>query len=116
MSADDAPRAGLLTCTRHDIDWTWLGIEVRTDVRLFRLHRSRYLWRAAGALALLVLGLFPAGAAAQIEDGPGPEAVVLSGGGAKGLAHVGVLRALEERGYDADIVVGTSMGAVVGAL
>ncbi|HEX6589138.1 MAG TPA: patatin-like phospholipase family protein [Longimicrobiales bacterium] len=41
---------------------------------------------------------------------------MLSGGGAKGLAHVGVLQALEERGYDADIVVGTSMGAVVGAL
>ena len=62
--------------------------------------------------------LLPVRVAAQdsIPDGPGLEAVVLSGGGAKGLAHVGVLRALEERGYDADIVVGTSMGAVVGAL
>ena len=58
----------------------------------------------------------PAVALAQITEGPGPEAVVLSGGGAKGLAHVGVLQALEERGYDSDIVVGTSMGAVVGAL
>ena len=55
-------------------------------------------------------------AAQEITEGPGPEAVVLSGGGAKGLAHVGVLRGLEELGYDSDIVVGTSMGAVVGAL
>ena len=55
-------------------------------------------------------------AAQEIAEGPGPEAVVLSGGGAKGLAHVGVLQGLEERGYDSDIVVGTSMGAVVGAL
>lgn len=44
------------------------------------------------------------------------EALVLSGGGSRGLAHVGVLLGLEEFGYDPDIVVGTSMGAVVGAL
>jgi NTE family protein len=44
------------------------------------------------------------------------EAVVLSGGGSRGLAHAGVLQGLEERGHDPRIVVGTSMGAVVGAL
>lgn len=44
------------------------------------------------------------------------EALVLSGGGARGLTHVGVLDGLEEIGYDPDIVVGTSMGALVGAL
>jgi predicted acylesterase/phospholipase RssA len=44
------------------------------------------------------------------------EALVLSGGGARGLAHVGVVMQLEALGYDSDIVVGTSMGAVVGAL
>ncbi|MEO0424694.1 MAG: patatin-like phospholipase family protein [Pseudomonadota bacterium] len=43
-------------------------------------------------------------------------AVVLGGGGALGLAHVGVLSVLEEAGIDADIVVGTSMGAVIGSL
>ena len=44
------------------------------------------------------------------------QALVLSGGSARGLAHVGVLLELEALGYDPDIVVGTSMGAVVGAL
>ncbi|HEX6135752.1 MAG TPA: patatin-like phospholipase family protein, partial [Longimicrobiales bacterium] len=44
------------------------------------------------------------------------EALVLSGGGSRGLAHVGVLLRLEELGYDPDIVVGNSMGAVIGAL
>lgn len=44
------------------------------------------------------------------------QGLVLSGGGSKGLAHAGVLAVLEERGYDSDIVVGTSMGAVIGAL
>lgn len=42
--------------------------------------------------------------------------LVLSGGGAKGLYHVGVMKALEEHGVPVDYVSGTSMGAIVGAL
>ena len=43
-------------------------------------------------------------------------AVVLGGGGAKGVAHIGVLKVLEEAGIPIDIVAGTSMGAIVGGL
>lgn len=43
-------------------------------------------------------------------------AVVLSGGGAKGVAHIAALRAIEEAGIPIDIVCGTSMGSLVGAL
>lgn len=43
-------------------------------------------------------------------------AVVLSGGGAKGLAHIGVIRALEENNIPIDYVAGTSMGAIVAGL
>lgn len=47
---------------------------------------------------------------------PGPRvAIALGGGGLRGFAHLGVLRALEESGIQPDIVVGTSAGAVVGA-
>ncbi|WP_210462612.1 patatin-like phospholipase family protein [Rufibacter roseolus] len=42
--------------------------------------------------------------------------LVLSGGGAKGLAHVGVLKVLEKNNIPIDYIVGTSMGSVVGAL
>jgi NTE family protein len=42
--------------------------------------------------------------------------LALSGGGARGLAHVGVLRALEEKGYRANAIAGCSMGAILGAL
>src|SRR5690606_9846289 len=42
-------------------------------------------------------------------------ALVLSGGGAKGLAHIGVIKALEENNIPIDYIVGTSMGAIVGA-
>ena len=43
-------------------------------------------------------------------------AVVLSGGGAKGVAHIGALKVIEEAGYPIDIICGTSMGALVGGL
>ena len=43
-------------------------------------------------------------------------AVVLSGGGAFGAVHVGALKVLEEAGMPVDMVVGTSMGSIVGAL
>lgn len=43
-------------------------------------------------------------------------AVVLSGGGAKGTAHIGALKVIEEAGIPIDYVVGTSMGAIVGGL
>ncbi len=42
--------------------------------------------------------------------------VVLSGGGAKGLAHIGVLKQIEEAGIKIDYIGGTSMGAIVGGL
>ena len=58
---------------------------------------------------------------ARDEGGPsGAErkkvAVVLSGGGAKGVAHIGALRVIEQAGIPIDMVVGTSMGAIVGGL
>ncbi len=43
-------------------------------------------------------------------------ALILSGGGAKGLAHIGVLQALEENNIPIDYIVGNSMGALVGGL
>lgn len=42
--------------------------------------------------------------------------VVLSGGGAKGTAHIGALRVIEKAGIPIDIIVGTSMGSIVGGL
>lgn len=52
------------------------------------------------------------------QDSVGPRlrvGLVLSGGGARGAAHVGVLQALEEEGIPIDYITGTSMGAMVGA-
>lgn len=46
----------------------------------------------------------------------GPAALALGGGGARGLAHVGVLRVMEEEGGLPDLIVGTSIGAVIGGM
>ncbi len=42
--------------------------------------------------------------------------ITLSGGGARGFAHIGVLQALEERGMAPDVICGTSAGAIIGSL
>lgn len=78
---------------------------------------------AAAVLLMQALGT-AAGASPAPDQSRGAEgvagqerlAVVLGGGGALGLAHVGVLRVLEEAGLEPQIVVGTSMGAVIGSL
>lgn len=53
----------------------------------------------------------------DIAKGDRPRvALVLAGGGAKGIAHLGVIKVLEEYGINPDLVVGTSMGAIAGGL
>lgn len=60
-------------------------------------------------LALLIFFLFTCALVQAQKVG-----LVLSGGAAKGLAHVGVLKALEENGIPVDYIVGTSMGGIIG--
>ncbi|MDA0148650.1 patatin-like phospholipase family protein [Vibrio sp. LaRot3] len=55
-------------------------------------------------------------AVAETQDERPKVAVVLAGGGAKGAAHIGVLKALEEMKIPVDYITGTSMGAYVGGL
>ncbi|MDQ7985052.1 patatin-like phospholipase family protein [Pseudomonas sp. G34] len=65
-------------------------------------------------LLVLLFLLFPLlGAAQEAQPKVG---LVLSGGAARGLAHIGVLKALEEQGVRIDAIAGTSMGAVIGGL
>src|SRR6516225_7112669 len=42
--------------------------------------------------------------------------ITLSGGGAKGLAHIGILKAIDSAGLKIDYITGTSMGSIIGAL
>ena len=72
-------------------------------------------------LLLALLLILPVAARGQPAGGPTPVGLVpvglvLGGGGARGLAHVGVLQVLEENRIPVDRIAGTSMGAVVGSL
>lgn len=74
----------------------------------------------------LTVGAFPLGGApvaAQVPAAEAPAAaarpvigLALSGGSAKGFAHIGVLRELEAAGVRVDVIAGTSMGSVIGGL
>ncbi|HKK73377.1 MAG TPA: patatin-like phospholipase family protein [Candidatus Krumholzibacteria bacterium] len=52
----------------------------------------------------------------ESDTNPSSVALALGGGGARGLAHIGVLRALEERGIAVEAIAGCSMGGIIGAL
>lgn len=65
------------------------------------------------SLMILLFCCLPALSNAQDAPRTG---LVLSGGAARGLAHIGVLKALEEQGVRIDAIAGTSMGAVIGGL
>lgn len=98
------------------------------------MNGARHIgWRAwwAGALALAVLVVAaPPPAAAEEAASPTTAPIapafsasnrrriglVLSGGGAKGFAHIGVIAELERRHIPIDVIAGTSMGAVVGSI
>lgn len=71
-----------------------------------------------GLVILLLLFVVSTGFAQQINSTKQKPkiALVLSGGGAKGLAHIGVIKVLEEYGIKPDIITGTSMGSIVGSL
>lgn len=66
-------------------------------------------------LITLLLCLFMLSVQSQVPDIP-RVGLVLSGGGAKGFAHIGVLKVIDSIGLKVDYVAGTSMGAVIGAL
>lgn len=79
--------------------------------------------RVAVGIAALALGAGATVSARTVDardcreaDGKSSVGLVLSGGGAKGVAHVGVIKALEDNDIAIDYVTGTSMGAVVGSL
>ena len=71
-------------------------------------------------IKILLVFLFCFGLDLYAQDVPEEKrpkiGVVLSGGGAKGMAHIGVLRAMERAGIRPDYITGTSMGAVIGGL
>ncbi len=76
---------------------------------------NRNVW-----IMVVIMTLASGASAAEVPEAEAPEnprvVLVLSGGGARGAAHIGVLRVLEELRIPVDMVVGTSMGSIIGGL
>ncbi len=83
------------------------------------LNNMENMMRSLGAgwtrLLLVMLAVCPLLAVAAQGERP-KIAVVLSGGGAKGSAHIGILKVLEQKRIPVDIIVGTSMGSYVAGM
>lgn len=86
-----------------------IGHPVHSFVRGFPLAGSTGGIARPGNFARHLMGL-------AREIGRCRVGLALSSGGAKGLAHIGVIQVLEENGIDVDIVAGSSMGAYVGSV
>ena len=92
------------------------------NIQLFNITTSQMKKRLSIICIYLFLVIVVLGSEVNKVATPGSNpqrkkvGVVLSGGGAKGFAHVGVLKVLEEIGIPIDYIAGTSMGAVVGGL
>jgi NTE family protein len=84
----------------------------------FRAYSTKIMKRIIVLIAISVLGLsLHAQHPVRPHTTPRPKVgVALGGGGAKGAAHIGVLKHLEEIGIPVDYVAGTSMGSIIGGL
>lgn len=94
----------LISQTRHHLK--------RSSVTLLRVS----LLSTLSVLTIACNNLRPATAPVQPSMAAPSVALVLGGGGAKGFAHVGVIKALEENGITPTLIVGTSVGSLVGSL
>ena len=75
------------------------------------------MWYCKAAITLLLIWTaLPLAAQTSLPAKRPKIGLVLSGGAAKGMAHIGVLKVLEEAGIQPDIITGTSMGAIIGGL
>jgi NTE family protein len=84
------------------------------------MHSTYVKFATATALSVLMAGCTPRSKAPQTSSIAQPRqpviALALGGGGAKGFAHIGVIKVLESHGIRAQIITGTSAGSFVGAL
>lgn len=87
---------------------------IRADKFRYLVNVVAFLSRYA-AICIIMLAAVAASAAPAV-DGRQSVGLVLSGGGSKGIAHIGVIQALEDNGIPIDYITGTSMGAIVGGL
>ena len=88
---------------------------ILTELKIMQSMTMRCITAIFSAL-LLLMSTTPGAASEPPREGHQSVGLVLSGGGAKGIAHIGVIKALEENDIPIDYITGTSMGSIVGGL
>jgi NTE family protein len=107
----EADDLGGLSLVKEDSD-----MKRKIEDPIFRLSLLRWLLVWGYALSVVCLGL-PAPYAQEVGPQKRPKiGLALSGGGARGFAHIGVLQWFEEHRIPVDYIAGTSMGGLVGGL
>lgn len=113
------PLTLLLNFTLLPINWEDIFIfklELLFDMMSY-INRSTCSFCKFLTFSVLLFLVFSSTVCGQTVEGKKPVvALVMSGGGAKGFAHIGVLKVLEEEGIPVDIIVGTSIGGLVGGI
>ncbi len=94
---------------------SWGALFFQEKIALFRSRLSTSIWGLTTILSI-VFFLYSQKNFSQDTIKKPKIGLVLSGGGAKGFAHIGVLKVIEAAGVKIDYIGGTSMGAVVGGL
>lgn len=91
--------------------------QVRIRIRIFKLSLLILLISLMSILNGQELNISKSGTTKKFSSGKDLKiGLALSGGGARGIAHIGVIIALEEEGIPIDYIAGTSMGSIVGGL
>ena len=80
------------------------------------LSRSKVIVPMRTFAVLISFLVFPLYIFSQSSSGRPKIGLTLSGGGAKGLAHIGILKAIDSAGLKVDYISGTSMGSILGGL
>ena len=89
---------------------------VNPEISINFRHPKSLKMKSSKTRFLPFLVLFCTSLFSQIKNDSTKVGLVLTGGGAKGISYIGVLRALEDNEIHVDYIVGTSIGGVVGGL
>ena len=92
-------------------------LQIRNENFSFKFRRFLYVATTALIMNAPLTAFAECGPSAQDESESRPRVgLALSGGGARGAAHIGVIRVLQEQNVPIDCIAGTSMGAIIGGL
>ncbi|MGZ9677059.1 patatin-like phospholipase family protein [Flavobacterium sp. GNP001] len=116
LFVSSAPQKSFFSTANQGASTVALALQEKIAFLSSRLYTAIWGFPWSSTLLLLLFSFFIGNTYTFAQNKKPKIGLVLSGGGAKGFAHIGVLKVLEEAGVKIDYIGGTSMGAVIGGL